>query len=65
MPSLIPVSPTLLARLREPSSYLAVGMWLAAAGYNIPEPWVQGLAYILAGLASIAGFWLREGGKPQ
>jgi hypothetical protein len=65
MPPLIPVSPTLLARLREPSSYLAVGAWLAAAGYNIPEPWIQGLAFILAGVASIAAFFLPEGGKPQ
>ena len=53
---------TLIARLREPSSYAALAAVLAAVGVNVEPGLWQAVVGAATGLSGLAGFFLAEKG---
>jgi hypothetical protein len=51
---------SILARLKEPSSYAGLAAILVAAGINIDGGLLQGIIYSLSGLAGVVAFFLKE-----
>lgn len=52
-----------LNRLKEPSSWAAVGALATAVGINMDPGLLQGITFLGAGLACLAGFFLKEKAK--
>lgn len=53
----------LAARLREPSSWAAIAAAMAAIGISVPAEVWQPIVHTGAGVAALAGFFLKENGK--
>lgn len=51
----------LVARLREPSSYMAIAAWLTTIGYTLPGEVVTGISLLGAGIATLVAFAMPEG----
>lgn len=51
---------TILARLREPSTYAGLSALLALGGVHVPEAKLQAITNALAALAAAASIFLGE-----
>lgn len=50
----------MIERLKEPSSWAALAAIATTAGLNLDPGLVQSASYVLAGIAGLLGFFLRE-----
>ena len=50
----------MIDRLKEPSSWAAIAALATTAGLNLDPGLVQSASYIMAGIAGLLGFWLKE-----
>lgn len=50
----------IIDRLREPSTWASIAAMLVGVGVSVPGDLVQPLSFVLAGVAGVAGFFLRE-----
>ena len=51
----------ILGRLREPSSYSAIGGMMALFGLNIGEEIMQQIVQVGAGISFFIGYFMKEG----
>lgn len=50
----------MIDRMKEPSSWAALAALATTAGLNLDPGLVQSASYIMAGIAGLLGFWLKE-----
>lgn len=55
----------LLDRFDEPSSWAAIAALLTGLGVNMPEALWQSIVFVGAGLAGLAGFFIKEKNKDE